>query len=80
MGIENGRLIQLQVIDIAVLPQDHESVLSAPEYVRRVVLYSGDYVVVPRKTGFSRETFSFVISIVGTVAALTAAVISLQGN
>jgi hypothetical protein len=42
------------------------------------VLYSGDYVVVPRRSGFTRENFSFVLSAVGAVAALTAAIIALR--
>jgi hypothetical protein len=44
----------------------------------RIVLYSGDYVVIPRRTGFTRENFSFILSAVGAVAALTAAVVALQ--
>lgn len=44
----------------------------------RIVLYSGDYIVVPRRTGFTRESFSFVLSAVGAAAALTAALISLR--
>jgi polysaccharide biosynthesis/export protein len=44
----------------------------------RVVLYSGDYVVVPRRTGLTRENFQFVTSLVGTVAAVTAAFVSLS--
>lgn len=46
----------------------------------RVVLYSGDYVVVPRRTGLTRENFQFVSGLVGTVAALTAAVISISNR
>jgi protein involved in polysaccharide export with SLBB domain len=45
----------------------------------RVVLYSGDYVVVPRRTGLTRENVSFVLSLVGTAAAITAAAVTL-GN
>ena len=44
----------------------------------RVVLYSGDYVVIPRRTGLTRETFTFVTSLVGTVAAMTAAILALS--
>lgn len=43
----------------------------------RVVLYSGDYVVVPRRTGLTRENVSFVLSLVGTAAAITAAAVTL---
>ena len=46
----------------------------------RVVLYSGDYVVVPRRTGRTRETVSFGLSIVGALAALTAAALSLRNR
>ena len=46
----------------------------------RVVLYSGDYVVVPRRTGLTRETVSFGLSIVGALAALTAAALSLRNR
>lgn len=44
----------------------------------RVVLYSGDYVIVPRRTGFTRETLTFVTSLVGTVAAVIAAAVTLS--
>lgn len=44
----------------------------------RVVLYSGDYVIIPRRTGITRETVSFVVQLVGTVAAVTAAILSLS--
>jgi polysaccharide export outer membrane protein len=44
----------------------------------RVVLYSGDYVVIPRRTGFTRESLTFVTSLVGTVAALTAAAVTIS--
>src|SRR5689334_18243610 len=43
----------------------------------RVVLYSGDYVVVPRRTGLTRENVSFVVSLIGTAAAITAAAVAL---
>jgi hypothetical protein len=46
----------------------------------RVVLYSGDYVVVPRRTGLTRENFQFVTGLVGTIAALTAAVVSVSNR
>ena len=46
----------------------------------RVVLYSGDYVVVPRRTGLTRENFQFISGIVGTVAALTAAFLSISNR
>lgn len=44
----------------------------------RVVLYSGDYVVIPRKSGLTRENVSFILSVVGTLAALTAAAVTLR--
>ena len=44
----------------------------------RVVLYSGDYVVIPRRTGLTRETLTFVSTLVGTVAAITAAVLAIS--
>ena len=44
----------------------------------RIVLYSGDYVIVPRKTGFTRETLMFGLTIVTTVAATAAAIITLR--
>lgn len=44
----------------------------------RVVLYSGDYVVIPRRTGFTRETMSLMLQVVGTIAALTAAAQTLR--
>lgn len=43
----------------------------------RVVLYSGDYVIVPRRTGLTRENLTFVTSLVGAAAAITAAAVSL---
>lgn len=46
----------------------------------RVVLYSGDYVVVPRRTGLTRENFQFVTSLVGALAALTAAFLSVSNR
>ena len=46
----------------------------------RVVLYSGDYVVVPRRTGLTRENFSFIVSTVGAVAAVTAALLTLRNT
>ena len=44
----------------------------------RVVLYSGDYVVIPRRTGLTRETVTFVMTLVGTAAAVTAAIVGLS--
>ena len=46
----------------------------------RIVLYSGDYVIVPRRTGLTRETFMFGLSIITTIAATSAALISLRRN
>ena len=31
----------------------------------RIVLYSNDYVVIPKKTGFTRENMAFVFGILG---------------
>ena len=46
----------------------------------RIVLYSGDYVVVPRRTGFTRENFTFIMSAVGAVAAVAAALLTLRNR
>lgn len=75
---ERANLRKTRVVrDGRVFVVDLESGL-AGSAAGRVVLYSGDYVIVPRKTGFTRETFAFVVSLVSGVAALTAAIISLQ--
>jgi polysaccharide export outer membrane protein len=44
----------------------------------RVVLYSGDYIVVPRKSGFGRESAQFVLGLVGTVASLIGVIVTLS--
>ena len=46
----------------------------------RIVLYSGDYIVVPRRTGLTRENFSFAVSAVGAIAAVTAAFLTMQNR
>jgi polysaccharide export outer membrane protein len=38
----------------------------------RIVLYSGDYVVVPRRRGLTRETVSLVLQLVAAAASLAA--------
>lgn len=44
----------------------------------RVVLYSGDYVVIPRRTGFTRENVSFLLNLVSAAGAVVAAVVTLS--
>ncbi|NUQ20136.1 MAG: hypothetical protein HOQ09_04165 [Gemmatimonadaceae bacterium] len=46
----------------------------------RVVLYSNDVVVVPRKTGFTRENLSFVLGLTTTAIALATFVVTVQRN
>lgn len=44
----------------------------------RVVLYSGDYVIVPRRSGLTRESLTFLTTLVGTVAAVIAAAVTIS--
>jgi polysaccharide export outer membrane protein len=75
---ERANLRKTRVVrDGRVFVVDLESGLSGGA-AGRVVLYSGDYVVVPRRSGFTRENFSFVLSAVGAVAALAAAFLALR--
>lgn len=61
--------------DGRVFEVDMERALSGSA-AGRIVLYSGDYVIVPRRTGLSRETISFALSMVTAVAATAAALFS----
>ncbi|HEX2719087.1 MAG TPA: polysaccharide biosynthesis/export family protein [Gemmatimonadaceae bacterium] len=46
----------------------------------RVVLYSNDVVVVPKRTGFTRENVSFVLNLATSALALATFVITVQNN
>jgi hypothetical protein len=36
----------------------------------RVVLYSNDVVVIPKRTGFTRENFSFILGLATTALSI----------
>ena len=44
----------------------------------RVVLYSNDVVVVPKKTGFTRETLQFVLGITTTALSIATLIITVK--
>jgi protein involved in polysaccharide export with SLBB domain len=44
----------------------------------RVVLYSNDVVVIPKRTGFTRETFSFVLGLTTTALSIATFVITMR--
>ena len=63
--------------DGRVFEVDLEQALSGSA-AGRIVLYSGDYIIVPRRTGLTRESVSFALSMVTAVAATAAAILSLR--
>ena len=56
---------------------DLESAL-AGSAAGRIVLYSNDYVVVPKKSGFTRENLSFLFGALGAALAVVNLVITVQ--
>ncbi len=46
----------------------------------RVVLYSNDVVVVPKKTGFTRETLQFVLGLTTTALSIATLIITVQSR
>lgn len=46
----------------------------------RVVLYSNDVVVVPKKTGFTRETLQFVLGLTTTVLSIATLIITVNAS
>jgi hypothetical protein len=44
----------------------------------RIVLYSNDYVVVPKKTGFTRENLAFLISGLGVALTLINLIVTIN--
>jgi polysaccharide export outer membrane protein len=46
----------------------------------RVVLYSNDVVVVPKKTGFTRETLQFVLGLTTTALSIATLIITVQNQ
>jgi polysaccharide export outer membrane protein len=56
---------------------DLESALSGSS-AGRIVLYSNDYVVVPRRTGFTRENVLFAFGIASTLITVVNLIVTLQ--
>jgi polysaccharide export outer membrane protein len=46
----------------------------------RVVLYSNDVVVVPKRTGFTRENFSFVLGLTTTALSIATFIVASRPN
>ena len=60
-------------------PVDLEGAL-AGGHVGQLPVFSGDVIVVPAKTGLTRENIGFIASLVGTALTLVTLVVSLRGN
>ena len=74
----NANLRRTRVVrEGRVFEVDLESALTGSA-AGRVVLYSNDVVVVPKKTGFTRETLQFVLGLTTTVLSIATLIITVQ--
>ena len=76
--IENADLRKTRVVrDGRAYTVDLESALAGSS-AGRIVLYSNDYVVVPRRTGLTRENLAFAFGIASTLFTLINLIVTLQ--
>jgi polysaccharide export outer membrane protein len=74
----NANLRKTRVVrEGRVFEVDLESALTGSA-AGRVVLYSNDVVVVPKKTGFTRETMQFVLGLTTTALSIATLLITLK--
>jgi protein involved in polysaccharide export with SLBB domain len=74
----NANLRRTRVVrEGRVFEVDLESALTGSA-AGRVVLYSNDVVVVPKKTGFTRETLQFVLGLTTTALSIATLIITIQ--
>jgi polysaccharide export outer membrane protein len=74
----NANLRKTRVVrEGRVFEVDLESALTGSA-AGRVVLYSNDVVVVPKKTGFTRETLGFVLGLTTTALSIATLIITVQ--
>lgn len=74
----NANLRRTRVVrEGRVFEVDLESALTGSA-AGRVVLYSNDVVVVPKKTGFTRETLQFVLGLTTTALSIATLIIAVQ--
>lgn len=74
----NANLRRTRVVrEGRVFEVDLESALTGSA-AGRVVLYSNDVVVVPKKTGFTRETFQFILGLTTTALSIATLLITLK--
>jgi protein involved in polysaccharide export with SLBB domain len=74
----NANLRRTRVVrEGRVFEVDLESALTGSA-AGRVVLYSNDVVVVPKKTGFTRETLQFVLGLTTAALSIATLIITIQ--
>ena len=56
---------------------DLESALSGSP-AGRIVLYSNDYVVIPKKTGFTKENLGFIFAGLGALLSIVNILVTLS--
>lgn len=76
--IENADLRKTRVVrDGRAYTVDLESALAGSS-AGRIVLYSNDYVVVPRRTGWTRENLAFAFGIASTLLTVVNLIVTLR--
>ena len=76
----NANLRKTRVVrEGRVFEVDLESALTGSA-AGRVVLYSNDVVVVPKKTGFTRETLQFVLGLTTTALSIATLIITVKNK
>ena len=76
--VENADLRKTRVVrDGRAYTVDLESALSGSS-AGRIVLYSNDYVVVPRRTGWTRENLAFAFGIASTLLTVVNLIVTLR--
>ena len=77
---ERANLRAARVIrDATVVEVNLEQAL-AGSAAGRIVLYSGDYVIIPRRGGFTRETFTFYLGVATSIMTAIGLAVTLQRN
>ena len=76
--IENADLRKTRVVrDGRAYTVDLESALAGSS-AGRIVLYSNDYVVVPRRTGLTRENLAFAFGVASTLLTVVNLIVTLR--
>lgn len=76
--VENADLRKTRVVrDGRAYTVDLESALAGSS-AGRIVLYSNDYVVVPRRTGLTRENLAFAFGIASTLLTVVNLIVTLR--